>query len=109
MTEYNGPWPPDDIELGLDDESDVDLQAEEVYDRRGNRIDQAYVDAAVEHVRRAVGRPSLTAPGTRSPQVTFRLSPEEKAAAKELAEREGKTVSQLAREAFARYLRDHAA
>ncbi|MEU7880399.1 plasmid mobilization protein [Microbispora bryophytorum] len=59
--------------------------------------------------RRTVGRPSLTAPGRRSPQVTFRLSPEEKAAARALAEREGKTVSQLAREAFAQYLRDHAA
>ncbi|MBD3145439.1 plasmid mobilization protein [Microbispora bryophytorum] len=57
----------------------------------------------------ASGRPSLTAPGRRSPQVTFRLSPEEKAAARALAEREGKTVSQLAREAFAQYLRDHAA
>ncbi|MGW5264168.1 ribbon-helix-helix protein, CopG family [Microbispora sp. NPDC004025] len=41
--------------------------------------------------------------------MTFRLSPEEKAAARALAEREGKTVSQLAREAFAQYLRDHAA
>jgi len=70
------------------------------------------VDAAVEHVRRTVGRPSLTGPGERSPQVTFRLTPEEKAAAKALAEREGKTVSQMAREAFARYIRentDHAA
>ncbi|WP_036405810.1 plasmid mobilization protein [Microbispora rosea] len=109
MTEYTGPWPPEDVELAVDDESDVDLGTEELYDRRGNRIDEAYVEAAVEHVRRTVGRPSLTAPGRRSPQVTFRLSPEEKAAARALAEREGKTVSQLAREAFARYLRDHAA
>ncbi|MGW4642038.1 ribbon-helix-helix protein, CopG family [Sphaerisporangium sp. NPDC004334] len=107
MTEYRGQWPPDDVELALDDASDVDLEAEEIYDRRGNRIDQAYVDAAVEHVHRTVGRPSLGASGDRSPQVTFRLSAEEKAAAKALAEREGKTVSQLAREAFAQYMRKH--
>ena len=58
MTQYSGPWPPDDVELTLDDASDVDLVAEEIYDRRGNRIDQAYVDTAVEHVRQTVGRPS---------------------------------------------------
>lgn len=107
MTEYRGHWPPEDVELTLDDASDVDLDAEESHDRRGNRIDRAYVDAAVEHVHRTVGRPSLTAPGKRSPQVTFRLSPEEKAAAKALAERQGKTVSELAREAFAKYIREH--
>ncbi|GIH72626.1 ribbon-helix-helix protein, CopG family [Sphaerimonospora thailandensis] len=108
MTEYSGAWPPEDVELTLDDSSDVDLDAEDIYDRRGSRIDQAYVDAAVEHVHRTVGRPSLSAPGERSPQVTFRLSPEEKSAAQALAEREGKTLSQLAREAFARYIREHA-
>ncbi|GGQ02408.1 ribbon-helix-helix protein, CopG family [Streptosporangium pseudovulgare] len=107
MTEYRGDWPPEDVELTLDDASDVDLDAEEIYDRQGNRIDRAYVDAAVAHVRRSVGRPSLSAPGERSPQVTFRLTAEEKNAAKALAEREGKTVSQLAREAFARYIREH--
>ncbi|MEU6427923.1 hypothetical protein ABZ860_18705 [Microbispora sp. NPDC046973] len=62
MTEYTGPWPPEDVELTVDDESDVDLGTEELYDRRGNRIDEAYAEAAVEHVRRTVGRPSLTAP-----------------------------------------------
>ncbi|GII75695.1 hypothetical protein Sru01_06770 [Sphaerisporangium rufum] len=107
MTEYRGDWPPDDVDLTLDDASDVDLETEAVYDRRGNRIDQAYVDAAVDHVRRSVGRPSLSAPGEWSPQVTFRLTAEEKAAARALAERQGKTVSQLAREAFAQYIHDH--
>ncbi|MEU8278541.1 ribbon-helix-helix protein, CopG family [Microbispora bryophytorum] len=89
-------------------------------DRRGGKRKKArgirQLRVPAEHgaragraARRTVGRPSLTAPGRRSPQVTFRLSPEEKAAARALAEREGKTVSQLAREAFAQYLRDHAA
>jgi hypothetical protein len=108
MTGHVDPWPPEDLDLTLDDASDVDLDAEEILDRRGNRIDAAYVEAAVEHVHKVVGRPSLTAPGTRSPQVTFRLSPEEKAAAKALAEREGKSVSELAREAFREYVQRHA-
>lgn len=60
MIEHPGPWPPDDVELSLNDASDIGLDAEEIHDRRGNRIDQAYVDAAVEHVHRTVGRPSLT-------------------------------------------------
>ncbi|MEV4460678.1 hypothetical protein [Microbispora sp. NPDC049633] len=41
MTEYSGPWPPEDVELTADDEADVDLGAEELYDRRGSRIDEA--------------------------------------------------------------------
>lgn len=52
---------------------------------------------------RRVGRPALgeTKP---SPQVTFRAPAELRAKAEERAAREGKTVSQLAREAFEHYL-----
>lgn len=49
------------------------------------------------------GRPSLSARGT-SPQVTFRLSAELRARAEERAEREGKSLSDLAREALERHL-----
>src|SRR5690606_19619452 len=49
------------------------------------------------------GRPSLGGQG-RSPQVTFRAPPALRAAAEERAARDGKTVSQLAREAFELYL-----
>ncbi|GGL14276.1 hypothetical protein Sme01_06500 [Sphaerisporangium melleum] len=66
VPDYSGPWPPDEVELTLDAATDVDLDAEEILDRRGNRIDRAYVDAAVDHVRRTVGRVPLRASGRRS-------------------------------------------
>ncbi len=53
---------------------------------------------------RGRGRPSLTGEPQHSPRVTFRLDPEERDKAAERAEREGKTVSELAREALKQYL-----
>jgi hypothetical protein len=88
--------------------AEVDLENEDVRDSKGRRIDQEYVkravDAAHEHLDRVVGRPSLTAPGARSPQVTFRLRPEVKELAEKVAKERNTTVSTLAREAFERYL-----
>jgi hypothetical protein len=63
------------------------------------RDDHFLVDAEVTFPRRA-GRPSLSGSGVVSPQVTFRLSPELRAAAEELAAERGTTVSVLAREAL---------
>ena len=53
---------------------------------------------------RGRGRPSLTGESQHSPRVTFRLDPEVRKKAAERAEREGKTVSELAREALKQYL-----
>ncbi len=53
---------------------------------------------------RGRGRPSLTGESQHSPRVTFRLDPEVREKAVERAEREGKTVSELAREALKQYL-----
>lgn len=50
------------------------------------------------------GRPSLTGDAAVSPQVSFRLSPELRERAAQRAAAEGKTVSQLAREALERVL-----
>ena len=76
----------------------VDLSQEAVRDKRGRPIDANYVEELVEAARKAPGRPSL-AKGT-SPSVAFRLPPELRARAAEIAASEGKTVSQLAREAL---------
>jgi hypothetical protein len=76
----------------------VDLSQETVRDKSGRPIDAAYVEEFVEAARKTPGRPSL-AKGT-SPSVAFRLPPELRARAAEIAAREGKTVSQLAREAL---------
>lgn len=57
-------------------------------------------EGIIEH--RGLGRPPLDA-GT-SPQVTFRLPEGLRRAADERAAREGKTVSEVAREALERHL-----
>ncbi|GII75065.1 hypothetical protein Sru01_00470 [Sphaerisporangium rufum] len=115
MTEHEANRPPEDIELVVDDDSEID-DFEEVHDRKGNRIDAEYVARAVEDVHRAIdagqvpvptgraGRPSLTG-GTHSPRVSFRLPDELRERATSRAAQEGKTVSALAREAFERFLR----
>jgi len=54
--------------------------------------------------RQRVGRPSLGGGGV-SPRMSFRATPELYQAAQARAEREGRSVSDLAREALARYVR----
>lgn len=97
------------------EEPDVDLEREEVRDRHGNRITSDYLDRAladildedapVEPSEVHRGRPSLSGGSTHSPQVTFRLPDQLHRQAVDAAEREGKTVSALAREALEQYLR----
>ncbi|MEU8266425.1 hypothetical protein AB0B89_04595 [Sphaerisporangium sp. NPDC049002] len=117
MTEHEAAWPPEDIELVLDHDSEIDSDLEEIYDSKGNRITDEYVDDAIADVHRAIdegrvpvptgrgGRPSLTGEGTHSPKVSFRVPEELRERAKARAEKEGKTVSALAREAFEQFLR----
>lgn len=50
------------------------------------------------------GRPSLSGEREESPRVSFRLAPDVRDRAVERAEREGKSVSQLARDALEQYL-----
>lgn len=50
------------------------------------------------------GRPSLTGDKATSPQVTFRLTPQLRARAEAEAERQGRRLSDIAREALERYL-----
>lgn len=86
---------------------DIDPDTEDVRDSKGNRVDEAYIERAVAdvHAHLAAGRPSLTAPGQHSPQVSFRVPEALRAAAQGRARAEGKTVSALAREAFEQYLK----
>jgi len=71
------------------------------------RDDTVPNDAQVRIPRRA-GRPSLTPSGSTSPQVTFRLSAELRAAAEQVAAKHGTTVSGLAREASEELVRHSA-
>ena len=117
MTDHEAAWPPEDIELVLDDDSEIDSDSEEIYDSKGNRITDEYVNDAIADVHHAIdegrvpvptsrgGRPSLTGESAHSPRVSFRVPEELRERAKARAAREGKTVSALAREAFEQFLR----
>jgi len=67
-------------------------------------IDDAFVERVIEAGRRAAGRPSLTAPGRHSPQITIRLPESVNARVVDLASRTGRRRSQVVRDALDAYL-----
>ena len=85
---------------------DIDLDKEVVLDSHGQRITEAraeqWAEEAIEYVRR--GRPSLTGKSQHSPQISFRVPESLAKRAEEVAAKQGKSVSQLGREALERYL-----
>lgn len=88
------------------DAGDVDLDEEVVLDSHGDRITEARAEEmGDEALRRARGRPSLSGAGQHSPQVSFRIPEQLAEEAVERAQREGKSLSRLGREALEQYLR----
>lgn len=85
---------------------DVDLSTEDVRDSKGRRITEEYAERAAADALASVsrGRPSLTGAKAPSPQVTFRVTPELRARAAAEAARQGRRVSNVARDALERYL-----
>lgn len=79
---------------------DVDLEREDVRLPSGERLTDKLANEIVEGVRRTGGRPSLSGEPARSPQIAFRVPVELRDRAAAVAAAEGKTVSQLAREAL---------
>ncbi|HEV2791131.1 MAG TPA: hypothetical protein VGV69_07525 [Solirubrobacterales bacterium] len=77
---------------------------EELAEEWAEEIEQNPPDPS-QLMRRYVGRPSLGGAG-RSPRVSFRVSPELSKAAWKRADEEGRALSDLAREALERYLKD---
>ena len=80
--------------------ADIDLEREYVRLPSGRRLTSKVSEEIVEEVRRAGGRPSLSGDAKRSPQIAFRVPAEVRDRAAEVAAAEGKTISQLAREAL---------
>jgi len=78
---------------------DVDLKREVRRDKEGRRINGAYVDRLLEASGKP-GRPALADEGP-SPSIAFRVPAALRQRAEEVAAAEGKTVSELAREALA--------
>jgi hypothetical protein len=76
-------------------DDDVDLDATEVLDAAGTRIDRGYLDDSVEALRKAVGRPSLSGRAGRSPGLSIRLDPADDRALRQLAHDRGLPVSVL--------------
>lgn len=68
-----------------------------------NTTDSASTAAARTSGKKA-GRPALSGQGDNSVQIAFRVIPAVRKRAKEVADREGLTVSQLSRKALRQYL-----
>lgn len=79
---------------------DTDVDREDVRLRSGRRLTSEVAEELAQDVRRAGGRPSLSGGAARSPQIAFRVPAEVRERAAQVAAAEGKTVSQLAREAL---------
>lgn len=79
---------------------DVDLARERVHLNDGTRLTEKLAEEVVASVQRTTGRPSLSGRSAPSPQIAFRVPQSVRDQAAQLAAREGKTLSQLAREAL---------
>lgn len=75
---------------------------EEIAEQMAEEIEKDGLDIS-KLERRYVGRPSLGASG-HSPRVSFRVPPDLYKAAWKRADKEGRSLSDLAREAFNRYM-----
>jgi hypothetical protein len=79
---------------------DVDVERDDIRLADGTRLTDEIIGQIVAEVRRSVGRPSLSGRDVASPRIAFRVPKDVRDRAVELAAREGKTISQLAREAL---------
>jgi hypothetical protein len=86
----------------------IDLDKEVVLDSKGERITEARAQEMAEYAMQQYylkrGRPSLTGASQRSPQISFRVPEQLAQRAQEVAGKQGKTISQISREALERYL-----
>ena len=102
---------PDNYVVGADASiEDVDLDAE-VVTVKGRRLTEAGAEQLAQdtltearHRNLIPGRKSLTGGSTHSPRVQFRVPEAVATQAQDRARAEGKSVSELAREALVRYL-----
>lgn len=85
---------------------DIDLDAEVVRDKKGERFTEGRAEeiAAAALYKAGVARPSLTAPGRRSPEVKARVSAELRDRLHATAQQRGASPSKWVREALDQYL-----
>jgi predicted HicB family RNase H-like nuclease len=106
---------PDGSKFTAIDGGDIDLDEEVVTLPDGTRLTEAraakLAEQTIREVHRRIGRPALgglSEKGARSPQVSFRVPPRLAKRAEEMAAEQGKTLSQLGREALEKYLEESA-
>src|SRR5215475_2181735 len=94
----------DDVDLV--DGGEIDLDTDAVYLADGSRLTEARAHELADEIRQnaARGRPSLTGPGKRSPQLRLSVPAGLRQQLEARAEREHTTVSDIARAALERYL-----
>ncbi len=85
---------------------DVDLDAEEIYEPDGTQLTEQRAQDIAEETLAAIrrGRPSLGRGLARSPQISIRITEATRDRATQRARAEGRTISELTREALERYL-----
>ncbi len=84
----------------------IDLDRE-VFVHKGERLTEERAESLVEEVLEQLpgrGRPSLSGKSQRSPQIGVRLPPDTRLRLERRAKSEGKSLSQLAREAIEHYV-----
>jgi len=77
---------------------DINLDRTVVLDKDGSRITERRARVIAREVVNSVGRPSLTAPATHSPEVKARVPKKLKVALEKEAKRRGQTPSALLRQ-----------
>jgi hypothetical protein len=90
------------------DDEDVDLDVEDVRLKDGRRLTNELAEQIAEEAYQAVrrpGRPSLSGKREVSPVVSFRIPEQLRTIAEQRAQQEGRSVSELARDALIDYLR----
>jgi hypothetical protein len=92
--------------VDVTDVGSIDLDVEDVRLGDGTRLTEAGAHELAEQVLRTSsrGRPSLTAPGERSPQLRLTVPEQLRDGLRARAGAEHRSVSELAREAIERYL-----
>jgi len=88
------------------DGGSIDLDAQDVRLADGTRLTEAGAQELAQQALRAAGRgrPSLTAPGERSPQLRLTVPEQLREGLRARADVEHRSVSEVAREAIERYL-----
>ncbi|MFJ6670337.1 ribbon-helix-helix protein, CopG family [Actinosynnema sp. NPDC091369] len=96
-----------EYKFDADQVGDVDLDQEVVLDGKGRRITEARADEMAQEALARVGRPSLSAGGSTSPEVKARVPAQLKERVEQLARDRQTTTSTVIREALEEYLAHH--